>query len=391
MRTNSTKTLGLKFRRGITLTELMVAALLSSLVLIGTYAVLRSGIESDNITLGMSMAWERLDLARDMLATDADAAAYSGTPNSTVDPWICPKPWNGTVYQGLMVRETDSAPTWAGTDNPNIFPDECIFQGAALLDELAPDSITGDTIDFQSDLALPINEDDYVAMFENRFLRITSPNGFSQFAEVVAVDFEEHKVQLEFAPARATDIGVCGILGTGGQDHEVTIHTYFRYRIIEHPTEPNSTALVREEVYWPELEWGEEPEVIPGTQLIVAENIVDLQCWADGVSAGLTPLFTPDSNGGVVRSAYASTGSAVNLDPEVLTDIERARIFHFQITARTSREYDSVPHRPRGELDNGAFDIMRTFDLDGDPSTAALTQTIHHQVALQNFIVRSLN
>ena len=382
--------------RGFTLVELLVVLLLSSIVVTAVWRGLDQSNRLGEMTAGMAVVWERLSLASDLLVTDARLAAWEGTPNSTVDPFICPKP-GGEMIRGIIVDDGDSVLNPEGAllesyweNNVNIDPDGCLFQSTPMTQLLKTSEISGNVIRFATDPniignelsgTIPLNESQFEDLFTGRFLRITSPNGFSQFVEVTETQFSDLAVTVDPAPVYAADAGLCGVLGTGGEDHTVSIHHYVRYRILPNPGDDTRTALVREELSL------DLDTLIPGSQLVVGENIVDLQCWADGIPDGLSGDFVSD--GRSPDTFLSDDRGTANVAPDS-DNIHRARVFHFQLSGRTDTEFNGITFQPRGSLSGNAIDLLSTFDIDGNSNSAALVQNLSQQVELTNFVVRNL-
>lgn len=384
--TRRPRTNALRSRSGFTLAELMVAVLLTSLVAVATFRAMSIHADNTQFTAEMSALWEQLSVASDMLSTDVQGAAWSGTPNSAVDPLICPKP--AQVYRGMIIDDGETtfsdALSMSGGDfglNSNVDPDQCLFQSPVQLELYNPDSIVGDIITFSSDPLLPDTEAEWVALFTDHSLRIMAPSGYAQIVEVTGTDWNQREVTVSPTPTQAGGPETCGYQGTGGTDHEVTVMTWLRYRVLKRGGDAEDTILVREELA-PDLT---TPTLISGTRLVVAEDIVDLQCWADGLVAGGND-YVPDAE--AVSGAFGDFVGSMTMAElnETSTKTHRARVFNYLLVGRTAREFTFLPHDPR----NTASDLLNRWDLNGSSDDAALAQPLAGRIDLSNFIIRNL-
>lgn len=365
-------------RPGFTLAEVMIAMVLTSMVVLGSWRFFGSAANSMSVFSGMAIVDERLALAADLLSSDARRAGMFGTPQSDNDPMVCPKP--ADELRAVIVQDDASLPVYSWGANAFVDPDVCIFQAPATTTIFNPVSIAGDTITLPADpIELP-NEAFFDDLFTDRTLRISTPGGFSQFVVVSDPkwgDDADNTRELEVTPnpTMLQDNGFCGVEGIGGPDHEITVLTNIRYQLIEDPDDAERILLVREELD-PTL-----TTIKAGTRLVVAENIVDLQCWGDEDQGGglLGPDFADDDALGDFTGTAADIGATSNTT-------EQLRVLHWQISARTDREFNSHRHIPR----TSASDLLSTFDVDGDAETAALVITSGQRVELSNLVIRRL-
>jgi hypothetical protein len=255
--------------------------------------------------------------------------------------------------------------------NLNIDPDLCIFQAPASPTIFHPVSIAANIITLV-DEGLPTSEAAFVALFDQHTIRINAPNGFSQFTTVIDTDYAARTLTVAPVPVTVEETGLCGIDGLGGPDHEITVLTFIRYQLLEDPEDEEQTVLVREELR------PDQTTVVAGTRIAVAENVIDLQCWADEDIGTVDPDFQGDTELG------DDQGSA---DPsETSTESQRMRLFHFQLTGRTDREFENYNFIARPGVD----DLLTTYDANRDPGDAALTLTVGQAVELSNLMVRGL-
>ena len=366
-------------RPGFTLAEVMVAMVLTSLVVLGSWRFFGSAANSMSVFSGMAIVDERLALAADLLSSDARRAGMYGTPYSLNDPMVCPKP--DPELRAVIVQDGASIPAYSWGDNDPLLmnPDICIFQAPATDTIYNPVGIAGDTITIAHDPLLFPDEEFFDDLFTNRTLRISAPGGFSQFVVVTDPDWGDDTdpvrlLEVTPNPTMLVANGFCGVEGVGGPDHEITVLTNIRYQLIEDPEDAERILLIREQL---------EPDLTtirPGTRLVVAENIVDLQCWGDEDQGG--GLLGPDFADDDALGDFDGTG---DVRPNS-ADTEQLRVLHWQISARTDREFNSHNHIPR----SSDTDLLSTFDVDGEADTAALVITSSQRVELSNFVIRRL-
>ena len=377
-------------RHGFTLSELLVAITLSMIVAVAVFRGLSVHSTTSRYTAEAAEVWERLSLAATMITTEAQASAWGGTPYSPIDTRICPKP-PSMVYRGLVIDDGEAA--FADAEsldagnfglNVNVDPDQCIFQSAVELVSYQPISISGDTLDFTGVPGLPSTETAFEVLFTGHSLVIESDADFAQIVDVTAVDFDARTVTVSPNPVQAVGEETCGYQGTGDEE-DVFILTNVRYRIIEDPNDEDGTLLIREELQ-PDLSL---PTIIDGTRLVISEDIVDLQCWVDGLPTAVSSFRT---DGRIVGSYYGDddgTLTAAQAGP-ASTEVQRGRVFHFQITGRTRREFDILAFNARDVIASDGLDLMKRWDIDGNADNAALAQTLAGQTELSNFVMRNL-
>ncbi len=384
----------LKTRRsaGFTITELMVALTLTAIVVAATWRGVVINQAVTDTAVGVSVSTERLLFAAEQIAEDATNAAFMGTPSSDVDPFIAPKPPGLSLY-GIHIDETVvGQDNYWGSTNLNINPDQLLFQVPLTETIFNPNSINpGGIVDLSTDPnALAMDEDEFMNTFDpaggdGRLVRIRPPTGFSQLFTVQNAVWSaagNRRIDLDQAPVFGGGIGTPGLTGTGGDDHEISVLVYVRYRIIIDPRDSTRTLLVREE-----LDPLSNPtDLVAERTFIVAENVVDLQGWVDGVD--VLGVYQSDSVG-----ASTTVGS---LNPPIDASIHRGRVLHFQISARTDREFDHIAHTTRPLVTNGVG-LLRTFDSDEQTASGpaavnnvAMVQTLARQVELTNFAISNL-
>lgn len=361
-------------RPGFTITEVLVASTLAALVVAGTYAFFARSARTFSTFVGLGIVEERVSLASETMMNDVRVAGMYGTPHSGEDPLVCPKP--AQVLRAVEIEDGASLADhdW-GLNGSHIDPDRCVLMVPVTPNLFRPATINGNVITLTNyNLPIGMPAEDFDQLFDQRLLRIASPSGFNQFVTVTATDDVNRSLVVSPAPARIDDLGLCGVVGIGGPDHEISVLTHVRYSLIEDPDDAERTLLIREDLR-PDL-----ATIVPGSRVVVAENVVDLQCWADDDegSAMTGASFQEDSSLG------DDQGSADNSTMQ--NNTQRLRVFHYRMVGRTDREFPFYSLQPRATDD----DLLTTFDVDGQTDTAALALTVGQRIELTNFTVRNL-
>lgn len=384
----------MRSRPGFTLTEVLVTVALSAIVASLTLRGVNQQAMNASLSSETALAWSALSQAYSYIYADAQAAAWGGTPYSVQDSVICPKPVR--VYRGLVVDDAEGTMSVPGESmdgtfmglNVNVAPDQCIFQSAVELVNYDVAGISGAVVDFFGDADIEaLSEAEFERLFDNHSLAITSPLGFTQMVDVASTshdpDTDTYTVTTTPAPIQAAHASACGYQGAGDTE-TVTVITNFRYRIMQDSSDPDGedTVLVREEL---EVDLG-SPTVIDGTRLAIGRNIVDLQCWADGHPTALDSFRTDGREAGTFYGDDEGTLTSAQIGP-TSTDIHRARVLHFQVSARTNRELPTLAFTARPTVTDGLGHLSR-WDIDGDTERATLVQTLMGQVELANFLLR---
>lgn len=269
---------------------------------------------------------------------------------------------------------------------------------------------------------------------EDRLLRVLDRNGYSQFIEVTAANFVPGATGgLRFS------LGNNGLVYTERQNQEdwgiepadeqdagysAALLDAYRYRVCIDRLDPQNLRLVRERLNAAQLVRGNRPPtpqvcddaaIGPGqlvtSQETVVERVVDFRVWYD--CADPAGVQRPDWNTDWMPPGIADPGhDCAYLNPAggpavAGTTPGNIRVAHIRLSVRTERERADVDNygflasdgrvfnltrdgltNSLAEIDNPANRIiggLQTFDIDGDPSTAARVVTLQLDVNLPNF------
>lgn len=399
---------------GYTLVELMIAVLITSIVVGSLYSVSKQATETFNQQQRTAEMQLRLRFAMEQLRADIARAGFMSTPNSFSDPRVCPKPT--TLYQAVEVsRPTPRIPL--PSENRFVNPVTLRLTGNyASVDEYAVAGITGGTIVLQNQTpqwarvtsAAQFNRIFLGGAGGRRLLRITSPNGQSQFVQVIGGVYQTASSaalpQLLVTPppllvgdgSSGSSAGAaCGItgLGTGSTVAPISMVEYAIDNISTTLPELYSAdateAAAKTDLVRREFNLLPGPVEIPGSARVVGEYAVDLDVAlaidvgnpmgsATGmVSMRTIPFSDPTITQVVGSLATVGTGTARP---------ERLRSMIVRLSIRDRQQDPAFPwvSRPASTYPLTRF---RVFD---DRLGSARVRTLTTEVAVPNVAMRNL-
>ncbi len=386
------KTAKSRHSAGFTLVEMMVAMMLTSIVIFGSYLMFTSSSESFNHQELNAQNNNNLRFAVELLKADLSRAGYHASPNAMRDPFICPKPT--FPVPGVMVFENK---TLTESGYPALTFDELLIVGEmSSLSPFPVRTLASTSIQLQP-------ADDYAGLtatqktirdtkFENAFrphsiVRVLNPDGVAQFAEVGSSSGGTHSISLLTSLAQASDEASCGYMPMAAENHEVNPVVAYLYTIEIDPNEAEKTDLVRWEVNY---SGGTTPTPIPGTRLVVAEYIVGIRFMALGPPAAATPQETTVALENVedLISLDASTSTSASVIKNIGNRPQSARFMVYRLESRTRR---ALPRRlvMPSEVINADTAERGYIELEGQ--RVAEVRTIQGKIGLPNHILRNLN
>lgn len=380
----------LRPRRGFTLSELMVAIMLSTLVISALYNMFVTSSYVFHSQNQASATQRRLRSAMEQVKDDLRRAGLMSTPNSQVDvTGVCPAPTADIFAIGLGdgAGETDVDIFQAfGND---LAPDTLILSGNLTSSSSYPASVINNN---QIVLSLPewegpedwqpaIYSDDGFeqAFVVGQLIRLTNPYGVSQFIPLKATLTNGRVLSLETAPRYATD-GTCGLTGSGDA-FTVNPVQHVLYRI--EPRVPGDagdleTDLVRQ--YWDPV----EDDVVADTDIVIGQNIVDFQIWftLKNPLDATAPLLDDDD----LSDNEGPDLFGVTLDGQAGSRPELVRMAGVRICGRGDRE--DTRWRFRKPVDNNG--PLLAVNLDEDEATSARVACLTSEVEIVNLTLRNL-
>lgn len=398
-------------QKGFTLSELMVAVLLTSVVVGALYRTSRSATESFNQQQRIAETQLRLRFAAEQLRADISRAGYMSTPNSGVDPKVCPRP--AQILQALSIERDSPSIVPLATDNRFITPVVMRMTGNYLtVDEYLVAGVNGNEVTLQNQTPqwARMTSDEFTRIFSNtannggRMLRVTSPTGEMQFVLVRGGTYQPTSSAtlptLRLA-STITQIGSggagCGLSGLGVGATVAPI-TMVEYRLLNtsgdptltdlNPSDPVASArktnLVRIE-----YDLQPTPVAIPGAMRVIGEYAVDFDA-----SVAVDDGFPANSATGPVtlRSFVFGDTEITNLLANAQTAglgtarPQRARAITFRLSVR-ERDQDPAFGWVARTVSTEALTRYRVFD---NRIGASRVRTLTGEVTLPNLATRNL-
>jgi len=332
---------------------------------------------------------EQIDMQRearfalDHLRRDLATLGSNSTPNSAVDPLVCPKP--GTQLRALTLQLDGYVND--KTLNPHVQPAALtLFGSLDVKQRFRTASIEGDKVVLADDGKLPATQAAWDEIFRtDRYLRISGPDGHMMFFAVAKADAGAATVTVVGTIPRIGAGENCGFQGFG-QNYLVDVQGFVRYRIVadERPGAPvlkNGAAergvLVRERLAI--------DGVTPGPQLILAENAVDLAVFdafldTDPVAEKVKFVRFPLVDDVVQKNGGGLLGSSVAATPEAL------RAVTVKVSVRTEWPDARQVHSPRAVN----WSPIETWQVSADGRGSHRVLSVATRVAMPTLVSRNL-
>jgi len=375
-------------RAGFTMVELAITMLISAIAIAATYSMVSSSSQVFHHQQLTADNQNNLRFATEMIKLDVARAGFNSTPNSATDPLVCPRP-SFNVPAINVIWSSLSVPAVGAT----ISYDQLLVVGDFSGRPPLRINTISDTRNFTVSLAslgdpstvnlldaatLP-SATEASAVLEamvkpQQLVRVTNPDGISQFARVQGVQ-SNLTVGLLTDLAQASAGNPCGYVGTGGETHEVHPVSAVLYRLVIDPNDPTKTNLVRSDY---DLA---TQSVIRNTDLLIAEYVVDFDVLPITATPGVTGVPFETGQNIMELSASESVLDAIN------AQAQRIRFLTFRISTRTQR---AIPERLAipDSLTNAAGNEFLYFPLENN--TFAEVRSMHLKVEVPNLILRNL-
>lgn len=273
---------------------------------------------------------------------------------------------------------------------------------------------------------------------ESRVLRVLDRRGYAQFLEIAAFSYDDTAItgggtftltNDGLRPYERVGQEPWGLEPGGNDDdgYPAALLDAVRYRVCVDRLDPQNLKLVRERLSAATLLKGTMPpnpqvcgsQVGAGNFIVsqetVVDRVVDFRVWYDCLTDGTTPApswnedWIPPGNGDNGHTCTYIDATGAPVDPVATPD--QTRMVHLRLSVRTDQERSDVDNygflgvdgrtfnvtrdgatNSLADIDNPANQIvggLQTFDIDGDPGTAARVMTLQLDVNLPNFANRA--
>jgi len=284
--------------RGLTLVEVLVTVVLTSIMIAGVYMIYSKSVLAFRVENQVMTMQDRLRFGLEHLKRDIRRAGFLATPNSNVDSNICPA--QNFHLRAVTITAADGDVAEDG-DNDNVAPSSITLFGDFFSGQVYRTAgIDGARVylDRFSPTLQQMNAAEFDRIFcglscnaPNRYLRIVTRDQFEVMLQITDAEFDINHggpyVELNQSVPRVGGGNLCGISGLG-EGIDVNVVGFVRYRIAfdQRPNAPTDTGesggnplktdLIREELDV------DGATTMPGTQLVIADYAVDLQFYDFG-------------------------------------------------------------------------------------------------------------
>ena len=352
-------------RRGFTLIELMVAALVGTIVVAGIYLLYNQSVKSYRIQDQSLDALGQLRTGIHQLKTDLRSAGYNAPCQSDVETWVTTPP--GLTLSAIAVEVDDVAPVAHEAQNTSIQPQRIRVLGDFWSHRTyTTEAVSGQTVTLRWGPE-DGNQQEFERVFNPRRLLRIETYGVIRAEQLIPIMSANYGGGLNPTVTLANVVQDIGGFGTG---NEVSVVGYVRYRLMQDTRRNDESIkidLIREEL----MPNGDASE---GTALIIAENIVDLQvydiCMNTQPPAAGTMIQRPITPGVTLQcfqNMDALAGAGRSLATNSGNESHMLRSLTVKLAGRTPYEDPDVPFAPRQIID----EPLRAYELDPELPGAA--------------------
>ncbi len=372
------------FSRGFNLIELLMALALTTIVFMASVQMFVKQSEvmaQQNDLIDMN---REARFALEHLRQDLTSLASNATPNSDIDPLVCPKP---PVDLRALALSLDDSYAMDTTLDPFVQPVSIkLFGSMDVKTRYHTTGISGSTVLLLDDGTLPSTQPTWDVIFSaDRYLRLGGADGTMMYFAITSSNFGAKSVNVAGPIPRQGEGQVCGYLGLGA-NYAVDVQNFVRYRIVQDnrpgaprraDNQPENTLLVRERL-------GLNGVTIVA-QTILAENAVDMGVYDMLLDVDPTPQtlkikYMPTALDVVQSGGLGMLGYQSAATPEAL------RSMTVKVTLRSTWPDKNLVHRPRAQL----FAPLETWKVADDQRGIYPTITLAGRIAMPTMMSRNL-
>ena len=375
-------------RSGFTMVELMVAAVLAGVIMLGVYSMYNSSVRGYRVQTQQLDALGQLRMGVRQIRADLRSAGFNAPAQSSVETWV--ETPVGLVVSAVAVETDPNAPIIAAEQNKHIQPQQIRILGDFYSHRTYTAELLNNTV---VTLRWTADDGDQAAFDrifrDTRLLRVET-FGTSRREQVIPISSASYNGGNQPTVTLTEPLQDIQGFGTGS---EVSVLGYVRYRLkkdTRRNAESSKVDLIREDL---------DPfgNSVPGSALIIAEYVVDLQVYdmcfnVTQPEAGtmrqvpvqvecVTDLGTLTS----FESFYAGFyGSSLSLKADDSNQSHLLRGMTVRLSVRTPFEDEEVQFLSKQTLN----EPLRVYDLDPEMDGAARVTEMAATIALTSIQAR---
>ena len=335
---------------------------------------------------------QRARFALDHLRRDVSNAGFNASVNYAIDPNRCPGLGGVSEARALTIAATpvdqsvilpsinkNLASTtftlfgdFAGKGR--IFYTKAIVGSSVIVsDDPIPDPADPlKTLTFEQQ----VSEAEWNQMFgagqKRRVLRILDKNQYEILMPVAAADYGTRTITVDGSPPQMTGTQGCGIQGFG-EGLQVNSAMFMQYRLGITNSDVGATALIRQEV-------DIDGNLVDGTQLIVADNVVELSAYDWAFDESLD-LRSPSA-----FTYHPTTDAQLLLKLGTLgSQVHNARFVTLAVSVRGMEEEPDL-----AQIERIPNRMIRTYEINNNLAGTARVMTATAKVELSNLALRGV-
>lgn len=339
----------------------MIAVLIGAFVIMAIYAMYSISIRGYRVQDQGMEATAQLRTALTQLRADLRSAAFNAPAQSDKEPWVFVL--GGAPLYGVIVEVDPNVPVANIGQNNNIRPQRITLTGDFESHQTYQAArITGQTVTLAWTPAHG-NQTDFERIFVNSNQLRIEPYGVARQEQYVAITSSDFNGGSNPTITVANPVQSISGFGSGS---EVTVISTIRYRLIRDTRRNDESVkydLVREKI-------NALGGPVPGSWLVIAEYIVDLQVYDFCFNSSAPQAGTMEQL--PIQLVCYPTIEQLDAGPHSLNnddtnDAHQLRALSVKLSARTIFEDPDIPFASRPTID----EPLRTYDLDPELSGAA--------------------